>query len=96
MTRPIAFVLAALIAAASAADDDVLRDMCAACHGPDGKSEGLIPSLADLEPAYVASQLIAFRSGARKGTVMNLIAAGLSDEDIATFRTADTSSGAVK
>ncbi len=83
MIRTFALVLALAIVPALANERaEYLLDMCAACHGPDGVSSGLIPGLDDLEPSYIASQLIAFRSGAREGTVMNRIARGLSEKDI--------------
>ena len=83
MTRTSAFLLAAIAMPALANQRaQSLADMCAACHGPGGVSSGLIPRLDDLEPAYIAAQLSAFRAGTREGTVMNLIARGLSDEDI--------------
>jgi cytochrome c553 len=84
MTRALTFLLAVVMCPTTLANEreNHLSDMCAACHGPNGVSQGLIPSLAGLEPAYIASQLMAFRSGTRVGTVMNLIATGLSDADI--------------
>ncbi len=96
MTRAVAFLLAAIMCPMTLASEreNHLSDMCAACHGPDGVSHGLIPSLAGLDPAYIASQLIAFRSGTRVGTVMNLIATGLSDADIDAIVASSFESGA--
>ena len=84
MTRALAFLLASVIYPVADASEraSYLSDMCAGCHGPDGVSSGLIPSLDGLESDYIASEMIAFRAGSREGTVMNLIAMGLSDADI--------------
>jgi cytochrome subunit of sulfide dehydrogenase len=59
-----------------------LANACAACHGPDGRSQGAIPSIDRLPTQDFIAALQAFRADARKGTVMNLIAKGLDDTDI--------------
>jgi sulfide dehydrogenase cytochrome subunit len=56
---------------------------CNACHGPDGKSEGAIPSLDGLTAKQIESELLAFRSGKRSATIMNRIARGYTDNEIA-------------
>jgi len=53
---------------------------CASCHGLDGK--GRIP-LAGKKAEYLAEQLRAFKSGTRRAQMMNMLAGGLSDQDIA-------------
>jgi cytochrome subunit of sulfide dehydrogenase len=60
-----------------------LAHACAACHGPDGRSQGAIPSLHTISRENFATALQAFRAGERQGTVMNRIAKGLDDADIA-------------
>ena len=58
--------------------------VCAACHGADGNST--VPSnpiLAGQNAGYIAAQLKAFKSGARQNPIMQGMAAGLSDEDMA-------------
>lgn len=58
--------------------------MCAACHGLDGLSKVAdAPNLAGNGELYLARQLKAFRSGERKHPQMSVIAAALSDADIA-------------
>lgn len=64
-----------------------LMNACAACHGPDGRSQGAIPSIHALPKEQLVDSLRAFRSGARQGTVMNRIAKGLSDDDITALAT---------
>jgi len=57
---------------------------CAVCHGRDGiATQPDAPSLAGQNPAYVAAQLGRFRSGERKHEQMNIIAAELTDSQIA-------------
>lgn len=55
---------------------------CFACHGPDGRSPGSIPSLHTQNAATIASTLKAFKSGARPSTVMARHAKGYSDAEI--------------
>lgn len=55
---------------------------CAACHGPNGRSQGAIPSIETLSPEEVIVALTAFRAGTRQGTVMLQIAKGLDEADI--------------
>ena len=64
-----------------------LAHACAACHGPNGQSQGAIPSLDALSAADTIATLQAFRAGTRKGTVMLRIAKGLDDADITAVAT---------
>ncbi len=81
-------LLAALAAGtAAAADAQAGRQKaqaCAVCHGPLGLSTAPdAPSLAGQPALYVAAQLRAYRSGARKHEVMAVLARPLTDADIA-------------
>ena len=72
----------------AAADSVALRgaalaNACAACHGPDGQSHGAIPSINNLPVEGFIAALQAFRTETRQGTVMNRIAKGLDEADIA-------------
>jgi cytochrome subunit of sulfide dehydrogenase len=76
-----------LLASADAADQvssrgDALANACAACHGPNGRSQGAIPSIDNLPADDFMMALKAYRADARKGTVMNRIAKGLDDAEI--------------
>jgi cytochrome c553 len=56
---------------------------CAVCHGPLGLSVTPdAPNLAGQPALYLAAQLRAYRSGARKHEVMVFMAKPLSDDDI--------------
>jgi cytochrome c553 len=57
--------------------------LCQACHGVDGLSKVPdAPNIAGQVEGYLAAQLRAFKSGARKSEAMTLVAAQLSDQDI--------------
>ena len=58
---------------------------CARCHGFDGASDGsgAFPRLDGQSPQYLAEQLRHFASGARQNALMQPIAKGLKDDEIA-------------
>ncbi len=59
---------------------------CIGCHGAGGKSVvPTYPSLQGQSASFVSKSLTDFRSGARKNPVMNAMANGLSDDDIANL-----------
>ena len=59
-----------------------LAGNCFACHGPNGRSPGSMPSLSNYSAATMALTLKAFKSGARPSTVMGRQAKGYSDAEI--------------
>ncbi len=79
--------LAAAPAAPAAPDLEkgkaVFGTTCVACHGVDGNSAvATNPTLAQQHPEYIIKQLQDFKGNVRKGTVMNGMAAPLSDADM--------------
>ena len=64
------------------ARDQVLSLSCSGCHGPEGRSSGIIPSFYGKSPDYIESALRDFKTGARTSTVMGRHAKGYSDEEI--------------
>lgn len=81
------FFLSSLSVPIAAADQLTMRgaalaNACATCHGPDGRSQGAIPSIHSLSKESLLIALRAFQTGERQGTVMNRIAKGLDDEDL--------------
>jgi sulfide dehydrogenase cytochrome subunit len=60
----------------------VLGGTCAACHGYNGSSVGIIPSIAGNKVEYFVDAMEGFKSGERKSTVMGRIAKGYSSEEI--------------
>lgn len=61
----------------------IATTVCAACHGADGVSTAPAnPHLAAQGADYIATQLAAFKSGARPSPIMQGMAAGLTPEDM--------------
>jgi sulfide dehydrogenase cytochrome subunit len=61
-----------------------LAATCAGCHGTNGAASGdALPSLAGQPKDALNASLIAFKGGKRPSTVMQQIARGYSDEQIA-------------
>ena len=88
MRRAVALALACACSIAPAAETAppgrLKSQPCAVCHGPQGISIAPdAPNLAGQPQMYLAAQLEAFRSGRRVHPVMNVIARGLDDRDIA-------------
>jgi cytochrome c553 len=77
--------LALPAAAQDAAAGKKAADMrCAMCHGPDGLAVAPdAPNLAGADPDYLLAQLDAFRTGRREHHQMSLIAAALSEQEMA-------------
>ena len=56
---------------------------CMGCHGPKGKSSNAQwPNLAAQQSAYMVNQLNAFKTGTRNNSMMQSMAANLSDDDM--------------
>lgn len=53
---------------------------CAGCHGPEGQSQGAIPSIAGGEADDLYKKLSQYKSEELSGTIMTRIAKGYSDE----------------
>ncbi len=66
----------------SAEHTRTLAASCAACHGSNGNSAGITPTLAGLEATYFTAQMLAFKDGSRAATVMQHHAKGLNLEEI--------------
>lgn len=61
----------------------IATTVCAACHAPDGNSVvPANPRLAGQHASYIATQLAAFKSGARPSPIMQGMAGPLSPEDM--------------
>ena len=88
---PLVFGLSLLLGAPGVEASDVLlgrqkAQSCAVCHGQTGLSVTPdAPHLAGQPALYVAAQLRAYRSGARKHEVMVFMAKPLSDDDISNL-----------
>ena len=84
---PAALLMAAATTwpAAHAQDSSTVRGMaatCTHCHGTDGRSVGITPSLAGVDKSYMAQQMKDFKTGKRPGTIMHQLAKGYTDAQI--------------
>ena len=73
----------AALAAGDAKAGRTKAQVCQGCHGVDGVSKVPdAPNIAGQVEGYLAAQLQAFKSGARRNEAMTLVASGLSGQDI--------------
>ena len=56
---------------------------CSGCHAPAGTHATAIPSAQDLTAAEIEAAMLAYKSGDREATVMDRIARGFSEQEIA-------------
>jgi cytochrome subunit of sulfide dehydrogenase len=66
---------------ARAADAPPGAASCSGCHAAPSKAQTPVPPLNGRPAADIVSQMAAFKSGERKGTIMDRIAKGFSDEE---------------
>ncbi|NYT50683.1 cytochrome c [Parapusillimonas granuli] len=85
----VALGLVGLVAPSWSADIEAGRAksmQCAVCHGAKGIATAPdAPNLAGQNEMYLVKALKDFKSKARENEVMNLMAAGLSDDDMANL-----------
>jgi cytochrome c553 len=84
-TMALLIVVATGWPAAYAQDSSAVRGMaatCTHCHGTDGRSAGMTPSLAGVDQGYMAQQMKDFKAGKRPGTIMHQLAKGYTDAQI--------------
>jgi cytochrome c553 len=61
----------------------IVNQVCAACHGADGNSPSPAnPNLAGQQAEYISAQLAHFKDGTRSNPIMAGMAANLSPEDM--------------
>ena len=81
--------MAVVVAPATSADIEAGRAksmQCAVCHGAKGIATAPdAPNLAGQNEMYLVKALKDYKSKARQNEVMNLMAAGLSDDDMANL-----------
>jgi cytochrome subunit of sulfide dehydrogenase len=72
---------------ASNINQQSLAATCANCHGTNGNGvpNGGMPQINHLTPDAMLTQLKAFKSGARTGTIMHQLAKGYTDEQLETI-----------
>ncbi|HBU30529.1 MAG: sulfide dehydrogenase [Thiobacillus sp. GWE1_62_9] len=74
----------ALSGIAGAADihTQSIASTCMSCHGPGGKSQGAIPSLAGLDKEYFVKSMKDFKAGTRAASIMKRHANGYTDAEV--------------
>ncbi len=60
----------------------ILALSCASCHGTDGKSVSVIPTINGRSVEYIETALKGYKSGDRPSTVMARHAKGYTDEEL--------------
>ncbi|WP_420023823.1 c-type cytochrome [Cereibacter azotoformans] len=66
------------------AEGKVAAGLCRTCHGLNGFARiPIAPHIGGEHPSYIRHQLEAFRSGAREHEIMSVVAAALTDAQIA-------------
>jgi cytochrome c553 len=83
-TRVIAAALA-LIAASPSAGAAMPPPLAAGCEGCHGGGDPRLPKLAGRSTADIVAAMTAFRNGGRPATIMDRIAKGFSDDEIAAI-----------
>ncbi len=68
-------------------NQQALAATCANCHGTNGVGvpNAGMPQINHLTPDAMLTQLKAFKSGARSGTIMHQLAKGYTDEQLQTI-----------
>lgn len=61
---------------------EIWASACMACHGTEGKAEGVALTLAGRHADELYGILIAYKLGQRQGTVMQKHVKGYSDEEL--------------
>jgi len=77
--------IAIAAAAAASAEPPAGAASCSGCHPTSPRVTSPVPRLAGLDRAAIVRAMQDFRSGQRAGTVMDRIAKGFTDEEIAAI-----------
>ena len=85
--KKLALALLCLAGFSYAAEYDPLQGKmlslsCVSCHGTDGKSEAVMPSIAGMDKTAMYQILLEYKNGKRTGTMMPKHAKGFSDAEL--------------
>src|SRR4051794_37679891 len=61
----------------------LVAEACVGCHGPGGAGAGSVPALAGRDAQEILALLLAFRRGERQATIMDRIARGYDEAELA-------------
>jgi sulfide dehydrogenase cytochrome subunit len=76
------FAGAVMVTTAFAADAPPGATSCSGCHSPTATDTSTPPRLVGRDPGKMVAALQEFRSGQRKGTIMDRIVKGFTPEEI--------------
>lgn len=62
-----------------------LANACTSCHGLEGRSVGATPVLAGQAEQDLLAKLEAFKQGTAEATIMNRLARGYTDDELAAL-----------
>lgn len=79
----LALALAPAAALAQSAPAPLIALPCAGCHGPAGAGEGSVPRIAGYDREEFVKSWAAFRANERPASIMNRIARGYTDAEVA-------------
>ena len=77
--------IAIAAAAAASAEPPAGAASCSGCHPTSPRLTSPVPRLAGVDRAAIVRAMQDFRSGQRAGTVMDRIAKGFTDEEVAAI-----------
>lgn len=72
-------------AAAPATPPPYLVGTCFTCHGTEGRTQSAIPAIAGRDREFLQNTLLAFKAGSKPATLMQQLAKGYTDEEIAVL-----------
>ncbi len=61
---------------------EIWASACMACHGTEGKAEGVALTIGGRQADELYAMLIAYKRGQRQGTIMQKHVKGYSDEEL--------------
>lgn len=70
------------VVSAADAGGAIIAAQCNGCHGFEGASKGVVPSLKGKPAVYLSQSMKEFKSDKREGTIMNRIAKGYTNAEL--------------
>jgi sulfide dehydrogenase cytochrome subunit len=66
-------------------NSSMLSNTCNGCHGTDGASAGVNPTVGGMAQTYIIDQMKKFKSGERPSSIMGRLAKAYTDDEIAAI-----------
>jgi cytochrome c553 len=77
--------ISTVAATAQAVNTPLIAQGCVGCHGQAGAGRGIIPKIAGYNRDLFIAQWAAFRANQRPATIMNRVAPGYTDAEVAAL-----------